>query len=79
MITWRFKVLLLLSVGMLLTHNCVEGNLGSVLTQSGGDGRIVKYPTRRRDGIVNTGPIRRFPRPIPRVIFLRPIPRSGRR
>lgn len=66
MITWRFKVLLLLSVGMLLTHNCVEGNLGSVLTQSGGDGRGVIYITSRRDGIVNTGPNRRLPRPRPR-------------
>lgn len=51
---------------MLLTHNCVEGNLGSVLTQSGGDGRGVIYITSRRDGIINTGPNRRLPRPRPR-------------
>lgn len=66
MITWRFSVVLLFSVGMLLTHYCVDGNLGRVLTQSGGDIRIVIYPERRRDGIINIGPIRRIPRPRPR-------------
>lgn len=65
MITWRFNVVLLFMVGMLLTLHYVEGNLGSVLTQSKGDARIVIYPTGRRDGIVDVGPIRRFPRPRP--------------
>lgn len=42
MITWRFSVVLLFSVGMLLTHYCVDGNLGRVLTQSGGKKVILK-------------------------------------
>lgn len=41
MITWRFSVVLLFMLGVLLTPLYVEGNLGSVLTQSKGNKHVV--------------------------------------
>lgn len=63
MITSRFSVVLLFMLGVLLTPLYVEGNLGSVLTQSKGENWIDRiYPAGRRDGIFDVRQNRRFPR-----------------